>query len=751
MSNTPYKSDCSGFRDVRNIQRVPARSLSYEEQLFVAIEQRDARKVKHLLVKGVNVNAAHPTGRTPLGFAAHVGNVEILKMLLEPLEKYTSNDCLKYSGKKHGKTVIESEAGGTASYKEKRSTGVPTDGRMKQCNTTYGTQGSKHFSKFSLRKDGVNGEDETLQEASAKFQFTETCSEETNELIKIDSSENIQHDMDQDICLQLSSRDLQHQTCSFSVSVDNGEIDGDKVETNQGYFIVVHNEYSPEEKKIGNESDKFSCDDNFTEAVTPDGMDNLEWENELQLEVCHSPEDDTEISDSWVDLYRWYADYLAESCGIDRSLQQGTSLHIDVNQLDMYRRSAMHYAAETGNMEVLRVLFSAGGSVDIGDSDDVTPLHLAAARDYPEAVALLISCGAKVNRKSIDGTGPLHMAAARGFIETARILLEHGACVNALDRNDRTPLHLAVIRGLQEMVKLLTSHGAKVNVEDILGYTPLCQAVWQQEKEIVKLLIAAGAKLTHSDRLLHCSILHRCPAIAELLISAGSIVNLRDDSGDTPLLLAARSGQSDMVKVLLQNGAMASYPNGLTGSTPLHEAVECLRPAQFAEFKEILLTLLSYSGSTGLLNVESSSMFDIPLVRAFVHDRDHAMILLIQYGGDVNILQKHTPIVSEEYLLKRPNRWVIAHLMVFAGLKLWDCTEGIKYGVKYPEESPASWISSMKFNPLSLCALSRLKYRKHHGENLYHAINRSGLPKKLIKYVMMEDIVNVDNYLNVNK
>lgn len=88
------------------------------------------------------------------------------------------------------------------------------------------------------------------------------------------------------------------------------------------------------------------------------------------------------------------------------------------------------------------------------------------------------------------------------------------------------------------------------------GYSPLCQAVWQQEKEIVQMLLEAGARLTHSDRLLHCSILHRCPDIAKLLISAGSIVNLRDDSGDTPLIIAARTGQVNMVNLLLKNGEL---------------------------------------------------------------------------------------------------------------------------------------------------------------------------------------------------
>lgn len=75
----------------------------------------------------------------------------------------------------------------------------------------------------------------------------------------------------------------------------------------------------------------------------------------------------------------------------------------------------------------------------------------------------------------------------------------------------------------------------------------------------MRVLLAAGARLTHSDRLLHCAILHRRLDIAELLISAGSIVNLRDDSGDTPLIIASRSGQVNMVNLLLHSGKCYIY------------------------------------------------------------------------------------------------------------------------------------------------------------------------------------------------
>lgn len=70
----------------------------------------------------------------------------------------------------------------------------------------------------------------------------------------------------------------------------------------------------------------------------------------------------------------------------------------------------------------------------------------------------------------------------------------------------------------------------------------------------MRLLLSAGSKLTHSHRLLHHCVLLRQLEVVRLLLGAGALANLRDDSGDTPLLLAVRTGQVDMVELLVENG-----------------------------------------------------------------------------------------------------------------------------------------------------------------------------------------------------
>ena len=109
--------------------------------------------------------------------------------------------------------------------------------------------------------------------------------------------------------------------------------------------------------------------------------------------------------------------------------------------------------------------------------------------------------GADINARGFGGRSPLHLAAKYSRPEHIRHLVEQGADLEAGTAGmssgigDRTPLHYAVhLSGRKaENTAALLEAGANVNARDNSGHTPLMLAVKRQNAEVVNILLDAGA------------------------------------------------------------------------------------------------------------------------------------------------------------------------------------------------------------------------------------------------------------------
>lgn len=77
------------------------------------------------------------------------------------------------------------------------------------------------------------------------------------------------------------------------------------------------------------------------------------------------------------------------------------------------------------------------------------------------------------------------------------------------------------------------------------------------------------------------------------------------------------------------SGANTNYPNGLTGTTPLHEAVEGTRDVHFVDFSTVFSLLCNHGAH---LDVETVTAGDTPLYRALLLEKNKAAALLIRQG-----------------------------------------------------------------------------------------------------------------------
>lgn len=133
-------------------------------------------------------------------------------------------------------------------------------------------------------------------------------------------------------------------------------------------------------------------------------------------------------------------------------------------------------------------------------------------------------------------------------------------------------IHEAIAGNLPS-VRELIARGADINFINVNGVTPLMAAAQWKRLDILEFLLAKGATTCPPERFTgRTALMHACLSgsaqCVELLLQAGSEVNLRDSHGMTALMMAAVTGETAMVKCLVKAGAdiQAQDENEFTAS-----------------------------------------------------------------------------------------------------------------------------------------------------------------------------------------
>ncbi|KAG0727620.1 Ankyrin repeat domain-containing protein 50 [Chionoecetes opilio] len=745
------------------------------DMLYEAVNTGDVDVVMDLLKKGANVNVLPSCGRTALGRAAQLGHLAIVCLLLDAEKFYTTPEeedvdteslfsCISSSSSSHVGAVS-----GVTSCAPRGT--LPQDQRLSPTTAAVASASSVGNLRPTLGTTLLTPQGHKCCSPSIDSE-TCTCSDELWGLDLSDS--NQQSDWEPGCCNkelpsnnneETSEVDIQEPYSASVCSLTTSQY----TTSNIGYYVF---EYREEEEDTGESSGPVvsSTEDSDSAMISERrhqyhphrqsssvllqrtlgrGRANIvssdsEFETENRRRRRHARHNhrphrhdrDNGRHKTLVNSHRsspWLSQLHSEYLALGLPSPWSPSRSCDINQQDAYGRSALHYATEQGHIYIVHMLIKAGVRVDTPDAEHMTALHLAVQRGLVEVITLLLEGGARVNNKMNDKSTPLHIAASRGYTDILELLLGHGAKIDSLDSSDRTALIVAVSRSNVKVVQLLLERGAKVNIEEIHGYTPLCEAVWHKDVRLVQMLLTAGAKVTQSHYLLHYAVLHRHYQLAEQLLSARCIVNLRDDNGDTPLIIAARTCQPALIKLLLKNGANANYPNGLTGTTPLHEAVEGTRDAQFVDFSTVFSLLCSHGAH---LDVETITAGDTPLYRALLLEKNKAAALLIRHGVNVN---HRTPTATPDYLhmvAVRGNS-SLATLLLLAGFSLWSAEwlSGI-----FTPGTLMSRLAAVRLQPLTLADLCRIHIRQWFGERLQVSLEASSLPARVVRFLMLENV-----------
>ena len=249
---------------------------------------------------------------------------------------------------------------------------------------------------------------------------------------------------------------------------------------------------------------------------------------------------------------------LKRSHQVFKALKKNCNTKAKTHLVQTDGKMPLHLAVENGHMECLEWLLEKGADInDCTRTDNATPLHLAAEHGHHECLQRLVELGSNVDATNKNGNTALHLAAYNGHVGCLRTLIESGAHLVATNKNGETVLHFATKIGIAEVPLQWAASGSDSLKILANGRTPE-RYTFNKEN---------GTECLQE------------------LIDNGGMIDVSDNNGVTPLMIAALWGRLDYLTLLLDARADINIA-AKRGRTALHMAAESREGAEC--LKELL-------------------------------------------------------------------------------------------------------------------------------------------------------------------
>jgi ankyrin repeat protein len=358
---------------------------------------------------------------------------------------------------------------------------------------------------------------------------------------------------------------------------------------------------------------------------------------------------------------------------------------IDITKQDENGDTLMHLACKRDSEDVLQYLLQVDdnccNALSVPNNKKITPLHLLAVKKLSPRLLASIKCD-NPNVKGEQGNTPLHLACKRGCIDNAKHLINVCHCDrNVPNESLELPIHVAACQSVKELVKMLAT---PENVQ---------------------------AKTDNDDTPLHIACKQAELDVVEFLISFKCDLALPNKQGDTPLHIAvARSLK--LLDMLYTSSGTLNVNKCLTnnyGDTLLHIA------CRTADCETVTYLINTFKFEVGVINERNGAL---PL--HYACERGLLPVISLVSNCDPLAKIKDTSLLPKDMKLmstgdtplhvacRKGNINVIKHLLISGHIKALKCFNDL-------EELPVHIAFTHNLNKAMIDLF--VAYRRHYDTN----------------------------------
>ncbi|NGX42962.1 MAG: hypothetical protein K940chlam7_01252 [Chlamydiae bacterium] len=316
-----------------------------------------------------------------------------------------------------------------------------------------------------------------------------------------------------------------------------------------------------------------------------------------------------------------------------KKLNQAIARSFNLNAYDDKNRSLLHFLAcnpSNTNLRLAQFVIKKGGNIHQADYAQLRPLHYAAESGFMEMAQLLVEQGAVVDAHSCSGT-PTEVAQYHEYTALAQFLSNQ----RGMSRSSNAKALLDAVNSLDvEKIRNLIARDYDP-LADFDGSLPLVALFdkafvpFHLQIDIARILFQAGADINQQEPSSGQSVLHAATTYTDevevitFLMSFHPNINLQDGQKNTPLHNAVACKNKRWVRTLLQAGASVNEKEDSLGNTPLLNACNMNQPSS-----EIIEALLKYGA-----NAEAENEFGSVLHHVVDRGTADAVSVVLKHGA----------------------------------------------------------------------------------------------------------------------